>query len=329
MHRPAQGEALMPACSTEVDIAALVYEATSQIPRGMVSTYGDIASALGDKVAARAVGEILCHNPTPIVVPCHRIVYSDGSVGWYDGYGKGRERKVQLLHSEGVEVDGERVASFDAIRFRGFRIPPVLKQLRQEQELVRERIADRDDFGKLRRVAGLDVSYEGQRAFSAIAIYDWESGELVEERTMESTVKFPYIPTYLTFREMPALRPLIRPEDGTVYLIDGQGVLHPRGAGIASHIGTCLGIPTVGAAKSLLVGKVERPEAESSPIILDGQVAGHMLREGKKATYVSVGTGVSLGTATEICSQLLDRGIPKPLRRAHDLANKARKDAPA
>lgn len=317
----------MPGCTHDTDIAALVYKATSQIPRGMVSTYGDIATALGDKVAARAVGEMLSHNPTPIIVPCHRIVYSDGTVGWYAGHGKGTERKVELLRSEGLEIRADRVASFDSVRFTDFRIPPMLKELREEQGSVRERVVDKDDFGELRRVAGLDVSYEEQRAFSAIAVYDLESGELVEERTAESKVKFPYIPTYLTYREMPALRPLIRPDDGTVYLIDGQGVLHPRGAGIASHIGTCLGIPTVGAAKSLLVGKVEEPEAERSPITLDGRAAGYMLRQGKKATYVSVGTRVSLDTAADICSRFLERGIPKPLRRAHELANRVRREA--
>lgn len=329
MFQLTKGEAGMPGCSHGMDIPALVYEATSQIPKGRVSTYGDIAAALGDKVAARAVGEILSHNPTPIVVPCHRIVYSDGAVGWYAGHGKGTNRKAELLRSEGLAIRDGHVASFDRVRFADFRIPPVLRELREEQERVREHIVDSDDFGELRRVAGLDISYEGERAFGAISIYDWESGELVEERTAESKVRFPYIPTYLSYREIPALRPLIQQEEGTVYLIDGQGVLHPRGAGIASHIGICLGIPTVGAAKSLLVGKVEEPEAESSPISLDGRAAGRMLRQGKKATYVSVGTGVSLPTATEICSRFLERGIPKPLRRAHELANQARREATA
>lgn len=319
----------MSICHGDADISGLVYEAVSQIPRGMVSTYGDIAAALGDRVAARAVGEALSHNPAPLAVPCHRIVYSDGRVGRYAGHGEGTERKADLLRSEGVEVRDGRVDAFDAARFRDFRVPAVLKELREEQDRLRRRVAERDGPGELRRVAGLDVSYQGSRAFSAIAIYDRESGELLEERTAESEVRFPYIPTYLAYREMPALRPLIRPADGTVYLIDGQGTLHPRGVGIASHLGICLDIPTVGAAKSLLVGEVKDPGAARSPIILDGRAAGCMLRQGSKAAYVSVGTRVSLATATDICSRFLERGIPRPLKRAHDLANQARREATA
>ena len=316
----------MSACWSEPDIARSVYEAASQVPRGMVSTYGDIAAALGDPAAARAVGEVLSRNPTPIAVPCHRVVYSTGRTGWYGGRGKGAERKVELLRSEGVEVEDGAVVDLPRHRFTGFSIDPALMALKAEQCAVRGRVVGTDGFGKLERVGGLDVSYSGERAFAALAVYDWTSGELVEERTAESVVRFPYIPTYLSYRELPALRPLVDPEKSIVYLIDGQGTLHPRGAGIASHLGVCLGVPTVGAAKSLLFGRVEG-EGEEAPILVDGEVRGCRLGCGKKATYVSVGHRVSLGTGVSICRRFLERGIPRPLRRAHDLANEARRSA--
>jgi deoxyribonuclease V len=314
-------------CSNEPDIARLVYEATAQIPEGKVSTYGDIANALGDPVAARAVGEVLSHNPTPIVVPCHRVVYATGRTGWYGGHGQGADRKVGLLRAEGVRVEDGAVVDLDAVRFTHFRIEPVLRELREEQDRIRELVVEEDRFGALRRVAGLDVSYADGRAFGALAVYDLASGEPIEERTAESVVRFPYIPTYLSYREIPALRPLIDRSDDLVYLIDGQGVLHPRGAGVASHIGVCFDVPTIGAAKSLLVGQVQDAGADPSPILLGGRVRGCRLGSGKRATYVSVGHRVSLETSVTICGRFLQKGIPLPLRRAHDLATAFRRSS--
>jgi deoxyribonuclease V len=315
------------ASGSETDIIELVYQAVSQVPEGMVSTYGDIAAALGDPVAARAVGEILSHNPTPIVVPCHRIVYSTGEVGWYSGYRKGASRKIELLRAEGVEIAGDKVKDLARIRFKEFHIPAVLDRLREEQDRVHDRVVEEDDFGGLRAVAGLDVAYDGDRAFSAITVHDWKTGEVLEERTGECRIHFPYIPTYLSYREIPALRSVIRREEGVVHLIDGQGVLHPRGAGIASHIGVALDLATVGAAKSLLVGRVLDTEAARSPILLGEKVKGCKLCSGKKAAYVSVGHRVSLRTAADICARLLVNGVPMPLKRAHILANEAKRAA--
>src|SRR5271169_1872753 len=83
-----------------------VYELTSQIPKGRVSTYGAIARALNSSGGSRAVGQILKRNPTPIVVPCHRVVKSDGGIGGYGG-AEGFPKKIKLLRSEGVEVNGK------------------------------------------------------------------------------------------------------------------------------------------------------------------------------------------------------------------------------
>ncbi len=310
-----------------MDLAELVYRAAGQIPRGMVSTYGDIAAALGDRAASRAVGEILSRNERPVVVPCHRVVYSTGEVGWYGGRGRGAGRKAELLESEGVPLAGGKVGDFAARRFRDFRIEPVLARLREEQEEVARQVVDEDDFEAADRVAGLDVSYQGEEAFAAVAVTDAATGEAVEERTVRCRVRFPYIPTFLSYREIPPLRGLIDDRARTVYLVDGQGALHPRGAGIASHIGVALDVPTVGAAKSLLVGTVDDEGAARSPVRVDGEVRGWALRQGRKATYVSVGHRVSLATAVELCARALVRGIPSPLRRAHELANQARREA--
>ncbi len=307
----------------DLDLVSMVYELTGQIPRGMVSTYGDIAAALGDPVAARAVGEVLSHNPAPIVVPCHRVVYSTGRTGWYGGHGRGSEEKVQLLRSEGVTVIDGQVQDLAEARFTGFKAEPVLRRLREEQERIASLVKEED--AEITRVAGLDVSYADSTAFGALVVCDRRTGSVVEERTSSVTVRFPYIPTYLSYREIPALRPLVRREEGIMYLVDGHGVLHPRGAGIASQLGVMLDVPTVGAAKSLLVGKVGTTSEDAAPISLGGRVRGCRLGTGKRFTYVSVGHRVTLPTAVAVCRPLMRNGIPLPLRRAHDLATEARR----
>lgn len=307
------------------DVVSLVYKATSQIPRGMVSTYGDIAKALGDVRASRAVGEILSKNPTPIVVPCHRVAYSDGKAGWYSGKGKNSDKKISLLESEGVKIKDGKIENFSSVRFSDFDIPDVLKQLQEEQEEIRGLVIEKDDFEGLQYAVGLDVSYIDERAFGVAAVYSLENQELVEIRKVECSVRFPYIPTYLSYREAPVFSKLTDVKDA-VYLVDGQGMLHPR-AGIASHLGVICDVPTVGAAKSLLYGHVETPESDISEITINGKLSGMALKERSSTTYVSVGHRVSLNTATELCNRFLCRGIPLPLRTAHNEATLARKRA--
>lgn len=309
----------------EPDLISLVYELTSQIPKGMVSTYGDIAAAMGDPVAARMVGEVLSKNPTPIVVPCHRVVYSTGRAGWYGGHGKGAAEKERLLGDEGVKVVEGTVQDLKAIRFKGFRSRPVLRGLHEEQTRLGIMVVEKDEGERPHLVAGLDVSYDGPDAYGAIVICDLNSGKLVEERTEHTTVRFPYIPTYLAYRELPVLRPLIDRREGIVYLVDGHGVLHPRGAGIASQLGLMLEVPTIGAAKRLLVGKVGEARDGRASIFLDGELKGYRLGTGKRSTYISVGHRVSLATAVAVCEPLIRNGIPSPLRRAHELANEFRR----
>jgi len=308
------------------DFVRLVFDATVQIPPGRVSTYGDIANALGDIAASRTVGMILAENLRPIVVPCHRVVYSSGEIGWYGGKGKGTERKKDLLSKEEVRIRDGKVEDFENVRFADFKIEPMLKDLKREQEALRKKVMEKDDFGKLMYVAGLDVSYADDDAFATKVLYDWSEDRIVDHRTIRSRAGFPYIPSYLAFREIPVLADLIDNRKDTVYLVDGQGVLHPRAFGIASHIGVAFDIPTIGVAKSLLCGTVENEEAAKSPIELNGRPRGYYLRSsGKHPVYVSVGHRVSLKSAVRIVSRFLESGKVDPLREAHRLANSARK----
>jgi deoxyribonuclease V len=304
------------------DMAGLVYQATSQIPRGMVSTYGTIARALGDVRAARTVGMILSENPTPITVPCHRIVYNDGDVGWYSGKGCGKERKESLLREEGVNIKDGRVVDLPAHLFQDFEIEPLLTKMRLRQEELREGLVVDDDFPEPKAFAGLDVAYREDEGFAVKVVQDAETGQIVGSSLLKERVLFPYVPTYLSYRELPILARLInRPRQDTIYLIDGQGIAHPRGFGIACHLGVCLDVPSIGVAKSLLVGKTEDDGKEESPITLDGKVIGIRLSlPGNRPLYVSVGNRVSLGTAIKIVRKVTEDKARDPLRIADRLS---------
>ena len=142
------------------------------------------------------------------------------------------------------------------MRFKSFKIAPKLKELAEEQERLKELVIEKDDLSRPEYVAGLDVAYEGVVGHASLVKMRLKDLKVVEERDFTAEARFPYIPSYLGYRELPLLRHLID-DDGTVYLIDGQGRLHPRGFGIACQVGVCMDVPTIGAAKSLLLGKVE------------------------------------------------------------------------
>jgi deoxyribonuclease V len=300
----------------DVDLISCIFMLTRQIPEGMVSTYGDIARALGDVAASRAVGEVLSRNPRPIEVPCHRVVYGDGRVGWYMGKGRGTDVKEGLLSREGVAIREDRVLRFEEVRFRDFDTVPVLKHLRDEQERLKDRVVERDVDHDM--VCGLDVSYSDDTAYGAMT--SWEGSRMVDVAYTMMRTTFPYVPGYLTYRELPVIRRLMGRKEA-LYLIDGNGILHPRRFGLASHAGVVTGLPTVGVAKSLLIGEVD----EEGQVIVDGEVRGRELRVGKGRIYVSVGHMVTLDTAVEVVRSYLRTSAPEPLRQAHLLANAYRR----
>src|SRR3972149_653188 len=139
-------------------------------------------------------------------------------------------------------------------RFCGFSVP----KAHAAQVCLSKRIIAEDRLPpKIRFVAGVDVAYLGERAIGAVAMLDFESLKLLESQTAICTVKFPYVPTLLSFREIPAAIACIRKLklQPDVFLVDGQGVAHPRRCGFASHLGLVIQKPTIGVAKSRLIGK--------------------------------------------------------------------------
>jgi deoxyribonuclease V len=153
----------------------------------------------------------------------------------------------------------------------------------------------------------------------------------VEVQVAAAKTCFPYVPTLLSFREIPpavsAIRKLQTEPD--VFMVDGQGFAHPYGLGFASHLGLILDKPTIGVAKSLLCGKVERTNEEGwKPLRQHENIVGAevVTKQGTRPVYVSVGHRISLNRAVEIVLECVGNyRLPEPIRRAHVMANEEKR----
>jgi deoxyribonuclease V len=180
---------------------------------------------------------------------------------------------------------------------------------------------------KIRTVGGVDVSYVGKISIGAITVLDYDSLEILETQVATCETKMPYIPTLLSFREIPpamtAVKKLKAQPD--VFLVDAQGWAHPYRCGFASHLGLAIKKPTVGAAKSRLIGTPVEKEGRTLLVDKD-EVIGEVVtrKQGTKPIYVSIGHMVSLDTAVKIVKHCTRSRIPEPLLQAHNLATKHR-----
>lgn len=164
-------------------------------------------------------------------------------------------------------------------------------------------------------VAGLDVAYGCGRAFGAAVLFSMAEMRAVEAKASELEERVPYIPGLLAFREVGPmisayLRLSARPD---AVLVDGHGVAHPRGFGIASHFGVVARVPSVGVAKGVLVG-----EERDGYLLLRGERVAAVLGRGRRRIYVSVGHMISLEESVKLVSRLmLGHRLPEPLLLAH------------
>jgi len=188
----------------------------------------------------------------------------------------------------------------------------------------------------LRTVAGIDVSYDAARGvgIAALVILSYPSLSPVEMSFATKAITFPYIPGLLSFREAPVCYGLARSyrDRIDVLLVDGQGQAHPRRFGLASHLGVLLDLPTIGVAKSRLIGVARGPlgkERGARAALYDGRERiGTVLRTraGVKPVYISVGHRARLAWAETLAlTTARIYRLPEPLRRAHLLVTRVRK----
>lgn len=379
--RPAKDEglALPPIPQLDEELRRLI----RLIPAGSVMTCGDLAELLGDRAAARWVGEFVRDEP-PARCPVHRVVRQTGEL---TRTRLSPSEACERLQSEGVRLRGQQVALADhrqlpshlgpsELQFTNRTSRPPLQLLADWQQAFEQRAPETkpsldgwpienpprnltstsgDSPRQFRRpsryVLGVDVSYRDGAAWACCVEFDVETGEVTSAETTCIERVFPYIPGYLAFREAPAMLAAIRrlrrhSTQAGLLLVDGNGRLHPRRAGIACLVGAVVDLPTIGVGKSLLCGQRQqahgiagcrhvvtlpfgqRPVSERTneqPAFEREIVAAELAPTGsRKPLYVSTGWKISLDQAVEAVWQLmLAHRLPEPLYWADRLSRSA------
>jgi deoxyribonuclease V len=316
------------------DLTACLVGLLAQVPPGRVTTCGDLADALGNRIAARWVGHFTLHHAHNAACVCHRVLRAGGQLGSY--IAGPSEAKTRQLKREGIAVrDG--LVDLSQFAFRDFVCDRPLQQLRTLQETIRRKIVVRPRRKIPRLVGGIDVAYPTPEiAQAAYALVDAADGRLVWSTTVRRPVAFPYISTYLSFREIPVYIELLdnvraAGQLAEVVLVDGSGILHHRHAGVASHLGVIASLPTVGVTKKLLCGSVDvknMAPGQSRPVVYEDRLAGIALRPtpgSRRPIFISPGHRADVAFSEALVRQLLTgRRLPEPLYWADRLSRESR-----
>ena len=215
------------------------------------------------------------------------------------------------------------------------RWPSTVPKAQQIQIALKRRLRPGDGPRIVRLVAGADCAFsaDDRTIFAGIAVVALPGLLPVATAWARGRVTFPYVPGYLSFREGPvflraARRLRIRPD---LWLFDGQGIAHPRGFGLAAHLGVLLDRPSVGCAKSRLVGEHAEPPRRRggwAPLMFGGKRVGAVVRtrDHVRPLYVSVGHRISLGAAIRWVLACCVYRVPEPIRLAEQLVNRLKRE---
>ncbi len=193
------------------------------------------------------------------------------------------------------------------------------------QENIAKSIILADKFDKINLIGGADVAFDKKFAYGAFAVLSFPGLKLIEHQFSKVRITMPYVPGFLSFREEPAIVAAFNKlkNKPDIILLDGQGIAHPRRAGLASALGVTLDISTIGCAKTRLVGEYSKlgfNKGSASPLNYQGRKVGYVLRtkDNTNPIFVSPGHKVCLATAKRIALACCSKyRIPEPLRFAH------------
>ncbi|RLI02855.1 endonuclease V [Candidatus Bathyarchaeota archaeon] len=196
-----------------------------------------------------------------------------------------------------------------------------------QQEFAKKVVIKEISLKNVKTICGFDVAYKGEDAYVSAIILKFEDLSMLEFNVLKLPVKFPYIPTLLSFREAPLIFKAfsllkIKPD---VLMVEGHGLAHPYGCGLATHVGIVLKLPTIGVAKKLLCGFEGKFMDGKAKVIYNGRVVGYAVKvkSESKPIYVSVGNMLTLEDALKITCKCFKGGrLPEPLRLAHIYAEK-------
>jgi deoxyribonuclease V len=258
-------------------------------------------------------------------MPCYKIVHSDGRLG---GFGLGIDNKIKRLNKVNIEVKDGKIIDFQSLFFKNFKSDFPLKNLRAEQIALSKQVDLQDDFKKIDTVAGIDIAYpknEFEEACGACVVMDYKTRDIIDRKTISWETNFPYISTYLFYREFPVIRELVNilKHEPTVFMFDGNGILHPYGMGLATQAGIELNKSSIGVAKRLLYGDIE-----GNIVKIEGSKKGYLFFSSekiKRPIFVSPGYKISFKSTMKVVKKFSKYKIPEPLRQAHILAKKTLK----
>ncbi len=197
------------------------------------------------------------------------------------------------------------------------------------QNKLRTQVVRTDQFRTIKTVAGVDIGFKNNIALASVVVLNFPDLQVIDGVVAESRVNFPYIPGFLSFREIPPLLVafLRLQTEPDLVVVDGQGIAHPRRFGLASHIGLILDKPTIGCAKSRLCGQYAEPDTEKgawTDLLDKDEIIGSALRTRTNVSvvYVSIGHRISLDSArmlTLACCKGFR--LPETTRYAHKAAS--------
>jgi Deoxyinosine 3'endonuclease (endonuclease V) len=205
----------------------------------------------------------------------------------------------------------------------------LLAHLKTEQIECSKKIIKKDGFKDFNTIGGIDLTFIKNKdktiGIGALVILDKDKNKIYEH-IYKGYVDFPYIPGFLSYREFPIMEKLVNTSKvlPDIYMIDGNGMLHPRFCGLASHFGVKLDKISFGVAKKLLIGDIDK----ENNIILNNIIVGKALKTKKnvKPIYVSIGHKISLESAVNITLHFSKYRIPEPTKLAHNLLKEIRKE---
>lgn len=212
--------------------------------------------------------------------------------------------------------------------------PKDIKRAKMIQEVLKEKVKITPLKKSPKYIAGVDAAFSQNKVIGVACLYKYPDLISIEEAHAVTEALLPYIPGFLSFREGPAIIKAInslkmKPD---VILFDGQGIAHPRGLGIASHIGALLGIPTIGCAKSRLIGTYREPGHKKGNwgfLRYNGKIVGAVLRtrDNIRPLFVSPGNKIDLKSSIEIVLTCIRKyRIPEPLRKADFISKKIKRE---
>ncbi|MEM1753573.1 MAG: endonuclease V [Candidatus Methanomethylicaceae archaeon] len=182
------------------------------------------------------------------------------------------------------------------------------------QELIAKKVIEKKLEREPNLICGMDVSYNNEIGVGVAVVLSFPTLELLNYVVIKDKAPIPYIPTFLAFREMQFLFKLFKRIKAELFMINGHGICHPRGCGIATQFGVAFKVPTIGIAKGLLKGL----KLKNDYVLLNERIFGKKLNN----IYVSIGNMITLEEAIEIVLKCMKNSIPEPIRIAHNLSRR-------